>query len=121
MTALMVVIMTTLLAIFFFGVDSRVQRDRQGAARPARASMTARTLASRSEAEHVPLVHHPRLFGLREQGPRRDHGRGHPAGPDPAGRERRGADREGDRGPPRQEGDQRPQILPRLRARQAAA
>ena len=38
----MVLIMTTMLAIFFFGVDSAVQRDRPVPARPARLTISSR-------------------------------------------------------------------------------
>ena len=56
-----------MLAIFFFGVDSVLQHHR-----PVPAS-AARLASKATQANtHVPLVHHPRLFGLREQGPRLD-------------------------------------------------
>ena len=75
MTAMMVVIMTSLLAIFFFGVDLAFSAIVKFAARPAELRGITRT--------NVPLVHHPRLFGLREQGSRRDHGRGQAPRPRP--------------------------------------
>src|SRR5438128_12644260 len=80
LTGLMVVIMTSLLAIFFFAVDYAFS---------ARVhfllGLVSRTCRRKGFKTHyVPLVHHPRLFGLREQGPRRDHGRGHSARPDSA-------------------------------------
>ncbi len=83
-----------------------------------------RLILSRDSTErliHGPLVHHPRLFGLREQGPRFDHRRGRTHGPVGGGRGGRSADRDRDRGQARQEGPGRAQVHARLRARQAQA
>src|SRR3546814_8186376 len=63
---------------------------------------------------HVALVYYPRLFGLREQGPRCNPVRCGASGAGAARGSGRGADGKGDRGPARQEGGVRPQVLPRL-------
>src|SRR3546814_8461518 len=68
---------------------------------------------------HVALVYYPRLFGLREQGPRCNPVRCGASGAGAARGSGRGADGKGDRGPARQEGGVRPQVLPRLCAGEA--
>ena len=82
-TGIMVGILTMFLGVFFFGGGSGVQPGRQLPAQPCRLN-----LGRLRESIHGSLVHHSRLFGLREQGPRFDHRRGDPHGPRPAGRER---------------------------------